>query len=564
MAVLSATMKLLFFARHWSYLRNFESAIEALAQRGHHVHMVVSVAETLGGRQMVERLVARCPGQLSMGQAPVGQGLWFELARRIRLGLDYLRYLEPRYEGTPQLRVRAEERTPAGVLALLRLSVFRTDRGREWLARTLRAFERALPRVKAFKQFIAAQQPDAVLITPLVDLGSPQLDYLRAAKALGLRTVLPVCSWDHLSTKALLRVVPDAVIVWNDVQRTEAIEMHHVPVERVVVTGAQCYDQWWSRAPSRTREAFCEHVGLRPDRPFVLYVCSSLLRKTADEPTFVLNWIHALRSSNDPRLKDVGLLIRPHPTRLREWQSIDLTGYPQVVFFGEHPVDGQSKDDYFDSLYYSAAVVGLVTSAFVEAAVVGRPVHTVLLPEISRANQEGTIHFRYLLADLLHAARSFDEHVRMLADSLRGEGVSDPRSRAFAGMFVRPFGMETAATPRFVDAIEKVLLAAAPKREHPGLGELILQLPLYVGLALMYLRVRAPLWWKHLRSRVHKEYLMWRMRLLGNPKRFVLRQLASTRRSAAVPPGPLAQAPERGRGQGAGCGRSRDSSGSDD
>ena len=46
-------MKLLFFARHWTYLRNFESAIEELARRGHRVHMVADVEESMGGRQMV-------------------------------------------------------------------------------------------------------------------------------------------------------------------------------------------------------------------------------------------------------------------------------------------------------------------------------------------------------------------------------------------------------------------------------------------------------------------------------------------------------------------------------
>lgn len=518
-------MKLLFFARHWSYLRNFESAIEALAQRGHHVHMVVSVGETLGGRQMIERLVGRYPQQLSMGQAPGMEGRLFELARRIRLGLDYLRYFDPRYENTPQLRARAGERTPGTVVALLRHSVFHTGHARAWLARILGGLERALPRVKEFERFIAAHQPDAVLITPLIDLGSPQIDWLRAAKALGCRTVLPVCSWDHLSTKALLRLKPDTVIVWNDVQRTEAIDMHRVPADRVIVTGAQCYDQWWGRAPSRSREAFCEHIGLRPDKPFVMYACSSLIRKNTHEPTFVLEWIRALRASDDPRLKDVGLLIRPHPARLKEWQSIDLSEFHQLVFFGDHPVDAQSKDDYFDSLYHSAAVVGLVTSTFVEAAVVGRPVHTVLLPEISRANQEGTIHFRYLLADLLHAARSFDEHVRMLADSLSVQGVSDPRSRTFAEMFVRPHGATTAATPRFVAAVAEVLAAPAPQPERPGVVDVVLRLPLYLALALMDLPMRTTLSWKHLRSRTRRGYLTWRMRLLGNPKRFVLRQL---------------------------------------
>src|ERR1043166_5656672 len=251
-------MKLLFLARHWSYLRNFESAVAERAARGHHVHMAVDVEEALGGRQMIERLVARYPDRLSMSNAPDrAVGAWSELARRIRHSLDYLRFLEPRYQATPHLGARARERAPGLLLRALALPYFQTDRGRARLASILRALERALPRSRDLEAFVSAHEPDAVLITPLVDIGSRQLDHLRAAKALGLRTMLPVGSWDHLSSKALLRLMPDAVLVWNEVQKTEAIEMHGVPADRVLVTGAQCYDQWWNRAPSRSREAFC-------------------------------------------------------------------------------------------------------------------------------------------------------------------------------------------------------------------------------------------------------------------------------------------------------------------
>jgi len=545
-------MKLLFFARHWSYLRNFEAAIEALATRGHHVHMVVDVPEALGGRQMIERLVAQHPRQLSMGDSPLRrEGPWFELARRIRHGLDYLRFLEPRYVSTPHLVARARERAPRAVMALLSLSFFRTDRGRARLARVLRLLEQSLPRVKAYEAFIAAQQPDAVLITPLIDLGSPQIDYLRVAKALGLRTVLPVCSWDHLSSKSLLRLVPDALLVWNAVQRTEAIEMHGVPAERVVVTGAQCYDQWWGRRPTRSREAFCERVGLRPNRPFVLYVCSSLFRHTVDEPPFVLEWIDALRASDDPRLKDVGILIRPHPARLKEWQVIDLTGYKDVAFWGAHPVDAEAKDDYFDSMYYSAAVVGLTTSAFVEASVVGRPVHTVLLPEISEANQEGTIHFRYLIeGGLLHVARSFDEHVRLLADAVGAagpDGLFDPASRRFADSFVRPFGADVPATPRFVDALERIVAAPAPPPERTAAGTSLVRIPLRLAVAFVALHTRLQLWRKRVRNRIRKDYKTWKRRVLVDLKKFAVEQLRSKRPRVVTPPPPSALTPKPGR-----------------
>ena len=542
-------MKLLFFARHWSYLRNFESAVEELAARGHHVHMATDVEEALGGQQMMERLVARYPDRLSMSTAP-GRALdaWSELTRRVRHALDYLRFLEPRYLATPHLAERARERAPRSLIRLLNIAYFRSERGRERLVRILRALERGLPRNPELEQFIAAHEPDAVLITPLVDIGSRQLDHLRAAKARGIRTVLPVGSWDHLSSKALLRLMPDAVLVWNEVQKIEAVEMHGVPAERVLVTGAQCYDQWWGRQPARTRDDFCARVGLRADRPYVLYVCSSLFRGTADEPAFVLDWIHALRSSQDARLQDIGILVRPHPARLKEWAEVDLTGYRNVAFWGAHPVDAEAKDDYFDSMYYAASVMGLNTSAFIEASVVGKPVHTVLLPEISTHNQEGTIHFHYLLTvngGLLRVARSLDEHVQLLAGSLAGPGGGDEKAARFAEGFVRPFGRAVPATPRFADAIERVVSGPAPAPERAGTAAL-LRLPLYPMVAVIAVHLRTQLWRKHTRNKFRKEFKAWRRRVLTDLKSFAVRQLRRGPRPVIAPP-PGALTPKPGR-----------------
>src|ERR1043166_2886745 len=58
----SADMKLLFFARHYSYLRLFESAISDLASRGHQIHLSADREESMGGRRLAERLPAPHPG----------------------------------------------------------------------------------------------------------------------------------------------------------------------------------------------------------------------------------------------------------------------------------------------------------------------------------------------------------------------------------------------------------------------------------------------------------------------------------------------------------------------
>jgi len=497
-------VKVLFFVRHYSYLRLFESAIDALAARGHQVTLAADHSEVMGGRQMVERLAARYPG-ITVADAPGRHsGAWAELARKIRLGLDHLRFLDPVYDRTPHLRARARDRAPRLTVALAESFI-----GPGPVRAVLGALERGLPAFAGTLRFLRTERPDVVLITPLVDIGSLQVSHMAAARTLGLRVVLPVGSWDHLSSKSLLRDIPDRVIVWNESQRREAVDLHGVPAGRVVVTGAQAYDQWFGRGPVRPRSEFCHRVGLPADRPFLLYACSSLFRGTVYEPAFVEQWIQAVRASDDPRVRDLPILVRPHPARLDEWSEVDLTGYKDVVLWGAHPVDDEAKADYFDSMYYSAGVVGVNTSAFIEAACVGKPVHAVLLPEISKTNQEGTLHFHYLLevnGGLLYTTRSLAEHVRSLSGALVGEGGGDPRAARFVDGFVRPFGRDQAATPRFVEAVEAAATLPAPApvgRGVAGLLGYLAVLPMAVALAA---NLRTQPWRKRTRNRLRKGY----------------------------------------------------------
>jgi hypothetical protein len=447
-------MKVLFAALHLAYFRNFESVIRELAARGHSVHLTGDEPEGMGGQELAERLAADYPAAVTWDQLPsLEPEPWFDAARRMRTALDYVRALEPRYGS--KLRVRAEERTARLVRWSSRVPLV----GRGATLAALKRFERLMPPSESMVAYLRAHAPDIVVLTALTYSRSQQLDVLKAARVLNIPVAAAIMSWDHLSSKALLHVAPDMVIVWNDVQKREAIELHGLPDDRVVLTGAQCYDQWFTRQPSRSREVFCRSLGLDPDRPFVLWVHSAL-SPTPDppEPVLVRRWIDALRSSADPRLRDVGVLVRPHPERIKEWASVSLDGLQNVAFHGRNPIDADAKNDYFDSLYHSHAVVGLVTSAFLEAAIVGRPVLTFTLPEY-RAHQEEMIHFRYLMdvaGGILRAAPDVEAHLVQLSEAIALGGARDDRNRRFLSAFVRPGGLDCPATPVFADALERL------------------------------------------------------------------------------------------------------------
>jgi hypothetical protein len=482
-------MRILFFMHHLGSFRMYESVVRALAARGHRLRIVTGRLEDLGWDKALEALVATSPN-VSWTTLDATPDFWFDAGKTVRLWADYLRYFEPDYADAPKLLLRAEERMPPALVSLSRSRLFAWPKARTRLGRVLRACERALPRVAAVERFLEQEHPDLVLVTPLVYLASAQMEVLRSALALGYRTGFCVGSWDHLSSKALLREMPHRVLVWNDTQREEALRFHGVPADRVIVTGAQCYDQWFGRLPSRSRGAFCSRVGLPSDRPFLLYVGSALFHGSPVEAHFADRWIAELRSSSEPSIRDVPVLLRPHPARKDEWDSVDFSKHPGVVVYGSNPVDAAAKDDYFESLYYSAAVVGLNTSAFIEGAIVGRPVHTVLLPEFHE-NQEGTLHFHYLFTvggGVLEAGRSFVEHHAQLAESVAGVRSGEPVRREFVKAFVRPRGLDVVATDVFVDEVERMALLPAPAKMPERVRDTALRV-LLLGPALRAARV---------------------------------------------------------------------------
>jgi len=455
-------VKILFLAAHHAYYRNFESAIVALAGRGHSVHLAADEPESMGGQALVERLASKYPG-VTHGFAPsLDAEPWFRLARKLRSASDYVRFHDAAFSTFRKTRLTLRERIPRGILRLMDAGAEKSRAARAAIGAILRGSEALAPISEASRTFIESHDPDVVLLASVTAWRLPQIDHLRAARALGRRTGVCVFSWDHLSSKALLRSVPDRVLLWNDTQKQEAITWHDMPANRIVVTGAQCYDQWFDRAPSRDRASFCRAVGLSPDQPFLLYVCS-VMTPNPYESKFVLRWIEEIRRSSDPLLRNAGILVRPHPERLEEWEGVSLERFGNAVLYGRNPVSPDAQADYFDSLYHSHAVIGLVTSAFLEAAIVGRPVYTPLLPEFEMY-QEGVQHFRYLVdveGGLLKVSRSLPQHLDELAAALAKPVARDEQNARFIRAFVRPQGLDVPATPAFVAAVEE-LAAAAP------------------------------------------------------------------------------------------------------
>lgn len=487
--------RILFVMLHPGFVRYYDGALQALAAAGHDVHVAFETSRAkLGEDVAVQRLGAATP-RLTFGATPErGESVreflmradrdatrsagrsassdgrdardeaWDSLGTTVRLLLDYLRFFDPVFARASALRARAEKRVPHVYRGAIRLVGRAGAAPRRALAAALRTLEEVIPANRNIDAFIRTRDPDLLLVTPLIELGSQQVDYIKCARRLGVRSALCVASWDNLTSKGLVRVVPDHVVVWNEAQKREAVELHGVRPEQVVITGAQLFDRWFDARPDRSRRDFCRAVGLHPEHPFVLYVGSSVFI-APDEVPFVERWLAAVRGAADPAVATLGVLIRPHPANSRQWRAFDAADFHNVAVWPPVGTDPNAPDfrrDYLESLWYCAGVIGVNTSAELEAAIIGRPVFTVCAPEFAHA-QEGTLHFQHVARSsggFVQVASTLEEHVGQLAAIARGSGQG-AMNREFVRSFLRPHGLEVEATAVFRRAIED--LAGLPR-----------------------------------------------------------------------------------------------------
>jgi len=484
-------MKILFLMDSPEYLRFYDSAVQELAARGHEVAIAVNHQrdkKPVG----IEGLRTNADRVRVLGVVPESVGVWSHIAYKLRGTMDFVRFLHPTFREAPALRARIKRKVlPRAYYwldAIPHLSAAAVRR----IERLLMSAERAIPIQPSIVEFLRAHAPDVLLVSPLVAAASDQVDWVKAARLCGIRTGVCIASWDNLTNKGLLRVEPDMVIVWNEAQREEAHEYHYVPLDRVAATGAQLFDKWFDKRVARERDEFCRAIGLPDSGPFVLFTgSSSFISESSSEVAFVRRWIAALRASRHPELRDVNVLVRPHPYNFHRWADDPVADMPRVAVYPRlpyNPVEQSSRNDFFDSLYHCAVVVGINTSAMIEAAIIGRPVCSMLAPEFA-GTQEGTIHFHHLLPEhggFLRIASTLEQHVDQLGDCLRHPAATRAETERFVATFIRPHGRDRAATPLFADVVERLgvtpLQPVTPPRLAGGIRLLLIAaaLPAFV------------------------------------------------------------------------------------
>lgn len=193
-------------------------------------------------------------------------------------------------------------------------------------------FEAQINRGEEFVPLFERYQPSLVVTS---DYGSQtqEIRLLRQSRHRGVRTASVVYSWDNLSSKGIMGAQPDRLIVWNEIMRREAAELHDIPLERTVACGAAQFDIYGRRHELASRQEFCRRMGLDPQRPIL--VLGTIPPRYYSHNLEVLDLL--AQAILDGRLpQECQILVRMHPQVMDAGSNAD-SPEPYLEYERKHP-----------------------------------------------------------------------------------------------------------------------------------------------------------------------------------------------------------------------------------
>ena len=455
-------MRVLLVTQYAAHFHYFKSIIKTLCGKGYQVELLL----LKGKHNKPEYLEAIAAFKKQFESFNYGwararsRGLWRKVLFLSRDIQNYRRYLLVQME-TPHYRERIRKTLPNWLQYFSNFSLFKIFLKSNFCGNVLKTLENITPPWREIVEDIKKKEPDILIATPVNMRRGEEacdLEYLKAAGKMGLPTFVPIVSWDNLTTKGNFHVLPDLFFVWNQLQKSEAKKFHQIPDEKIKIMGAMLFDGWFSDyKPSLTREEFCRKYNLDPAKPYLLYL-GSTTNIAPDESWIPLKLREMLDQAQDESLREIQIVIRPHPSNYQIYKKISKKGIWMIPEEGRLPDMPDDSQLFYDTVFYTlAAIDGVNTSAVIDAVIMGKPGMVIVTDEYKNT-QGGTEYFQNLLAEGFLANVSlgsdFLEEVRKL---LQGEDHKKEARGRFVRNYICPRGLNTSAGDAALEEIENFM-----------------------------------------------------------------------------------------------------------
>ena len=244
--------------------------------------------------------------------------------------------------------------------------------------------------------------PDLILVTPGNLFNSYEDQLIVDAKSVGIPTVVHTLSWDNLNNKGTVMAIPDKYFVWNNMHKELLIKRHRIPLQVIEVLGSSFFERYFQSQKYFSKTEVCEALSIPLDFNILTYLGSS--KNICKRENLGLE---KLLLESKQFKKNYFIIIRPHPTNYRIWNSWK---FPNTLVWPRFQnLESRSTVETLSILKASKGAFGINTSGFLDAIACRIPVFGIKFDNI--IYQENTNHFQALKKEGLPVFNSIDDAI---------------------------------------------------------------------------------------------------------------------------------------------------------
>ena len=250
----------------------------------------------------------------------------------------------------------------------------------------IRLLDRLVAIDPAAASLLEKYKPDLIIIPDIVF--PPDRVFLRAAKRLGYFVIGMIRSWDNLTSKGVIQILPDKLMVHTTIMKQEAVRYAGMPERDIAVTGIPAYDMFFKKS-AVSHDDFLRSLGIPPERRVIL--CAPFLYSFTGSAAVIVNGlIQAIERGTLPA--DLHLIVRYRPATpdfpegaVKASDHMTITR-PCEYFFPVKNIQSPTEDWEFSkkdldllqhSLYYSDVTINVMSTLSIDAAIYDKPVINV-------------------------------------------------------------------------------------------------------------------------------------------------------------------------------------------
>ena len=228
----------------------------------------------------------------------------------------------------------------------------------------------------AFDEYFEKYNPNLIFATDI--FGETDALLIRQAKYRNIPVIGMVRSWDNTTTKGILGIIPERIVVNSPVVKEELIKIHGCKPEIIFIAGLPQFDTWLS-GPTLSRQEFFAKIVAEPQKRLILFAPAGNILSDTD---WQLCQILKEAMDNGSLPSNLQILLRNHPQH-----PADLLKFEKDRrFIIENPgsisrpgdykganLSPQESEHLRNSVYYSEIIMYVATSLGLDASIFNKP-----------------------------------------------------------------------------------------------------------------------------------------------------------------------------------------------